>query len=269
MLKLVLALTSLAAALAVAGCTAREGTLIVKNRTTEPLVLHQASGSTLVVDACTERTVTSRSGIWSANDSGDLPREWDRSDVDVYRIPLQADWLKMPMEYGVVNATLLVTEEGIGVDQEGYTPRAVAGGGPFPVDPGRETCAGVPPAMPGGWPGSTVDTEPPSSEARALDPVTTEAWTSIACTARDDSEVATMHLWRRFRSQPTDRWGPWTANGVQPTCPFVIWLDAGVGHYEFATVAGDRAGNRETLPEVGDAAIQRLPDPDPLPSPSS
>jgi hypothetical protein len=111
-----------------------------------------------------------------------------------------------------------------------------------------------------------VDIEPPSSEAGPLHPVTTEAWTSIACTATDDRGVVTMHLWRRFRSQPTDPWGPWTANGVQPTCPFVIWLDAGVGYYEFATVAGDRAGNQEPLPDVGDAALQRLPGAQPSPS---
>jgi hypothetical protein len=114
-----------------------------------------------------------------------------------------------------------------------------------------------------------IDVEPPVSKAGPLDPVTAEPWVSIDCTATDNNGVRFMQLWRRFRAQEGDPWGPWEQVLTQDACPFAIWLDAGTGYYEFATLATDDAGNREALPAVGDVAVQRLPGPDPSASPSS
>jgi hypothetical protein len=196
---------------------------------------------------------------------GGWPQESTSPDADAYTIPLEADWLVMPpFEPVPVRATLLVTEGGIGVDQEGFLSFEAVSGGSFPPDPGPGTCTGVPPPIPGGWPGAVVkDVEPPESKAGPLDAVTEEAWVSVGCVVSDDHEVVHMQLWRRFRSHVNDPWGPWESNGGQRTCPFAIWLDAGIGYYEYATMATDTSGNKETLPEVGDAAIQRLPAPSP------
>jgi hypothetical protein len=267
MLRRAAVICSVIVAASVVGCVEQPDTLIVRNRTTVPVVLEQYVGWALVVDACSERTITSNGGDWG----GYHPEESVPPDVDPYVMPLPGEWLETFRGAPEGNATLLVTADGIGVDQEGYEPFEAIGGGSFPPDPGPATCSGFPPSMPGGWPGAIVkdiDLELPESVAGPLDPVTTEAWVSVDCVATDDHGVDYMQLWRRFQAQPSDPWGPWEPNGTQEACPFVIWLDAGVGSYEYATMATDTAGNKEALPAAGDAAIQRLSGPMPSPSPS-
>jgi hypothetical protein len=147
---------SLVATALIAGCLGGTGTLVVLNRTSVPLVLEQFgyTDSTLVVGACSERTIT-WNRVWGGQgDAGNWP--YERVPVDAYEIPLPGEWLRMPMEHGSVNARLLVTPDGIGVAQDHYTPFELASGGSFPPDPGAERCAGVPPPMPSGSPGPSL-----------------------------------------------------------------------------------------------------------------
>jgi hypothetical protein len=150
-------LLGVVAAVAVAGCQGDTGTLVVLNRTSVPIVLEQFgyTDSTLVVGACSERTI-----IWNRVWGGDGPSgNWPYETVppDAFAMPLPGDWLFIPMEQGSVEATLLVTPDGIGVSQEKppRTPVEVTTGGSFPPDPGSETCAGVPPPMPSGSPAAS------------------------------------------------------------------------------------------------------------------
>jgi hypothetical protein len=145
-------LLGLLAAASVVGCHANPGTLIVLNRTGVPVVLEQSgyTDSTLVVDPCSERTIIWNRVWGGTGDSGNWP--YEPVPTDAFAMPLPGDWLHMPMEEGTVFATLLVTPDGIGVSQHGFTPSAVTSGGSFPPDPGSERCVGVPPPMPTGSP---------------------------------------------------------------------------------------------------------------------
>jgi len=139
---------------AIAGCQGDHGTLVVLNRTTVPVVLVQSgyTDSTLVVEPCSERTI-----IWNRVWGGEGPSgnwPYDPVPADAFTMPLPGDWLRIPMEQGSVEATLLVTPDGIGVSQSlpPQTPMEVTSGGSYPPDPGSETCVGVPPPMPSGSP---------------------------------------------------------------------------------------------------------------------
>jgi hypothetical protein len=247
---LVVALTA-----TVAACSHGESSLVVRNRTTIPIVLEQVLGtSTLVVEACSERTIGYGSA-WGAPAGGSMPH--DPAPDGAYSIPLPGEWLRMPMEFGTVSATLLVTRDGIGVSQDGYTPFEATSGGNYPADPGSAACAGSPPEVPGGWPGATVR-EPLSSKAGPLEPETTADWVTVPCITSGDG-LRSVQLWWRYRQQAGDTWGPWVGKGVQPSCPFTLWLDQGEGYYEFATTAIGGDGANEDLPQTGDAAIHRGP----------
>jgi hypothetical protein len=145
--RLATLLLSLVAPALIAGCHADNGTLLVLNRTSVPLVLEQFgyTDSTLVVDACSERTIA-WNRVWGGQgDSGNWP--YEPVPAGAYAIPLPGEWLRIPMEQGNVRARLVVTADGIGVAQDNFTPFELVSGGSFPPDPGAERCAGAPPPM--------------------------------------------------------------------------------------------------------------------------
>ena len=103
----------------------------------------------------------------------------------------------------------------------------------------------------------TMDLNPPTSIAGPLPPYTLGNTTSVPYVASDDRDVGIVELWKRSRATPAAPWSGWTSSGMGAS---PIFLGLSDGYYQFATVAVDRAGNREALPAVGDAEIRVGPE---------
>ena len=107
-----------------------------------------------------------------------------------------------------------------------------------------------------------IENVPPTSAVSALPSYTNQNPYQIPYTAQDNanaSGVAHVELWYRtgtagaFTQYVTiqNPLGHWTS----PTIPFDVRAAAGDAHYEFYTVAVDRAGNVEAVPARPDANI--------------
>ena len=100
----------------------------------------------------------------------------------------------------------------------------------------------------------------PASQAGPLDPVSTGTTVSVPFTAEDDHlGPVTVELWARYRSSEAAPWSAFAKVASGTSSPFTYSFASGDGLYEFALVAEDESGNRETPdpPTAGDAATLR------------
>jgi hypothetical protein len=105
-----------------------------------------------------------------------------------------------------------------------------------------------------------LDREPPMSEAGPLPPFTVSPNLFVPYTATDDTSIASVELWVRSRATSSGTWSNWTRSTTNSSSPIYYHLHA-QGFYEFATIARDRAGNREaTVPQTADVSIRYGPE---------
>jgi Tol biopolymer transport system component len=103
-----------------------------------------------------------------------------------------------------------------------------------------------------------TDTTPPTSQAGPLEPVYTSASIQVPYTASDDqSGVASVELWVRYRPNSAQAWGSWMMASTATSSPITYAFGSGDGWYEFYTVAIDGAGNREAAPAAADVGTRR------------
>lgn len=102
---------------------------------------------------------------------------------------------------------------------------------------------------------SAEDSTAPVSAAGPLNGTYTGASIAVQYTATDDATgVGSVELWWRYRLDAGATWGAWTLGPNGATSPLNFAFDAGLGLYEFYTVAVDGVGNREDPPTTADAA---------------
>jgi len=135
---------ALALALLVAACGG-PSTMRVVNRTEVPVVVLTGGGSSLVVEACAERTVELEGGVWGGRGSG--LRHDEEAPPGAYVLQPPGDALTPPIE-GRNDRTVVVTRDYIGYTYMGSEPYPIAGSGSFPPDPAATECAGSPPPLP-------------------------------------------------------------------------------------------------------------------------
>jgi hypothetical protein len=105
----------------------------------------------------------------------------------------------------------------------------------------------------------TLDLNPPTSTAGPLPTFTLSSGVWIPFAASDDRDLALVEMWSRYRATPTSAWGAWGRRTMGESSPIFLTL-GGDGYYQIATVAVDKAGNREALPAVGDVEIRVGPE---------
>lgn len=102
------------------------------------------------------------------------------------------------------------------------------------------------------------DTTPPVSAAGALSSSYTTNTVTVPYTASDnESGVASVELWARYRVNEAQTWGVWSMAATATASPFTYTFTQGDGNYEFYTIAVDGAGNREASPSTADAGTRR------------
>lgn len=137
----------LAATLLERACAAGPSTLRIVNRTQVPVVV-AFGDSSLVVGACSERSVEDVEGVWGGDGSGLRHVEAAPAGAYVLRQPRMA---QQPAAEGQVEAVLAVTSSYIGYRHAtGAVDNVV--GTPFPPDPAAVVCSGSPPPTPGSAP---------------------------------------------------------------------------------------------------------------------
>jgi hypothetical protein len=105
-----------------------------------------------------------------------------------------------------------------------------------------------------------LDLSPPTSTAGALPVSTLSSFVYVPYTASDDYALGGVELYVRYRPTPNAGWTSWARATMGMSSPIYYSFNNGPGFYEFASVAADAAGNRETLPASGDAPIRYGPE---------
>ena len=101
-----------------------------------------------------------------------------------------------------------------------------------------------------------LDTVTPTSAVGSLPAAVKTATLSLPYTAADNtngSGLAPVEIWQRFQAAGSSIWSAWSMARTATHSPAVVSLSSGDGRYEYYSVAGDAAGNREATPASADA----------------